>query len=179
MKIQKLSWLLSAVGSFIILAFTYKYFIVADFTGMWIVGIGIGFGSYFVAYMYSWMRDVDEGMNKQGGWDMKCKYIILICFIFAFSISFIYQNFYMGDYIIQKQWISSGDEETNITYCDNCLWIEFSEGCNRYFTYYFENEHEINPRFDVGSVVNINWKKINGRNYIKGILNAKKYRRKS
>jgi len=110
---------------------------------------------------------------------MKCKYIILICFIFAFSISFIYQNFYMGDYIIQKQWISSGDEETNITYCDNCLWIEFSEGCNRYFTYYFENEHEINPRFDVGSVVNINWKKINGRNYIKGILNAKKYRRKS
>ena len=64
MKIQKLSWLLSAVGSFIILAFTYKYFIVADFTGMWIVGIGFGFGSYFVAYMYSWMRDEDEKMNK-------------------------------------------------------------------------------------------------------------------
>jgi hypothetical protein len=31
---------------------------------MWIVGIGFGFGSYFVAYMYSWMRDVDERMNK-------------------------------------------------------------------------------------------------------------------
>ena len=64
MKIQKLSMLLSAIGIFIILVFTYKYFIVADFTGMWLVGIGIGFGSFIVAYIYSWMRDIDKRINK-------------------------------------------------------------------------------------------------------------------
>ena len=48
----------------------------------------------------------------------------------------------MGDYIIQRQWISSVDEN-NKTYCDECLWIEFYEGCNRYMTYYFENEYNL------------------------------------
>jgi len=108
--------------------------------------------------------------------------IVLLAFLIVmlpvYGIYFAYQNYYMGDYIIQRQWVSSVQEKTNITYCDDCLWIEFYEGCNRYLTYYFENEHEINPRFDIGSVVNINWKKIDGKTYIKGIKNAKKYRSK-
>jgi len=82
---------------------------------------------------------------------------------------FLYNHYYIGDYIIQRQWISSDD-------CDECLYIEFYEGCNRYLIYYFENEHELNPRFSFGDVVNINWREFKGKNYIKGITKAKKYR---
>jgi len=102
----------------------------------------------------------------------------LIVIISVFLICYVYQNYGKGDYIIERQWISSVQEKTNITYCDNCLWIEFYEGCNHYFTYYFQNEHEINPRFEEGSIVNINWKTINGKNYIHGIKNTKEYRNK-
>ena len=78
----------------------------------------------------------------------------------------------MGNYVVQKQWISS--EYNNQTYCDNCLWIEFSEGCNRYPVYYFENQHEFDKSLDFGKVVNINF---NGE-YIKGVSIAHKYRAK-
>lgn len=86
--------------------------------------------------------------------------------------TFIYNNFYLGDYIVQKQWIAS--DYNNHTYCDKCLWIEFYEGCNRYQTYFFENQHEFDNRLEVGKVVNINF---NG-DYIKGVSIAKKYNTK-
>jgi len=64
MKIQKLSLGLGSLGIFVIMIYTYKYFIQNDFTGMWLIGDGIGIGSLFVAYMYSWMKDVDERIIK-------------------------------------------------------------------------------------------------------------------
>ena len=89
-----------------------------------------------------------------------------------------YQNYYMGDYIVQRQWISSVSEDSNNTYCDECLWIEFYGGCNRYIKYYFENQHEFDERFSKGSIVNINWREFEGKNYIRGIKLAKEYRSK-
>jgi hypothetical protein len=86
--------------------------------------------------------------------------------------TFIYNNFYLGDYIIQKQWIDSN--YNNKTYCENCLWIEFSEGCNRYPVYFFENQHEFDKRLSLGSVVNI---RFNG-NYVRSVDLAHKYRAK-
>lgn len=86
--------------------------------------------------------------------------------------TFVYNNFYMGNYIVQKQWISS--DYNNQTYCENCLWIEFYEGCNRYKTYYFENQHEFDNRLDFGKIVNI---KFNGY-YIRSVNLAHKYRTK-
>jgi len=109
------------------------------------------------------------------------KIILLIIIIISLLIvvTLLYNTYYLGDYVIQRQWISSVDEITNITRCDNCLWIEFYEGCDRYSTYYFESEHTLNPRLDKGKIVNINFKEINGKTYIRGITNAIKYRYKS
>ena len=86
--------------------------------------------------------------------------------------TFIYNNFYLGDYIIQKQWIDSN--YNNQTYCESCLWIEFSEGCNRYPVYFFENQHEFDKRLSLGSVVNI---RFNG-NYVRSVDLAYKYKTK-
>ena len=97
---------------------------------------------------------------------------IIIIFVFVFGGYFLYNHYYLGNYIIQKQWLSSND-------CDNCLYIEFYEGCNNYLTYYFEYEYELNPRFSSGDIVNINWRKYEGKYYINGITKAKKYRTKS
>lgn len=86
--------------------------------------------------------------------------------------TFIYSSFYLGNYIVQKQWISSN--YNNHTYCDKCLWIEFYEGCNRYQTYYFKNQHEFDNRLDLGKVVNI---RFNG-DYVKSVDLAYKYQTK-
>lgn len=109
---------------------------------------------------------------------MKSKsYIIIIIIIMIIGLVliigdyFLYNHYYMGDYIIQGQWISSND-------CDECLYIEFYEGCNRYLTYFFEREHELNPRFSKGDVVNINWRWFEGNYYVNGITKARKYRSK-
>jgi hypothetical protein len=99
--------------------------------------------------------------------------ILLLCLIgIIFVCNSMYQNYYLGDYIVQKQWISS--DYKNNTYCDNCLWVELSEGCNRYPVYYFENQHKFDERLLIGQVVNINF---NGK-YVKGISLAHKYRTK-
>lgn len=86
--------------------------------------------------------------------------------------TFIYNNFYLGNYIVQKQWIDSN--YNNQTYCESCLWIEFSEGCNRYPIYFFENQHEFDKRLSLGSIVNI---RFNG-NYVRSVDLAHKYRTK-
>jgi len=86
--------------------------------------------------------------------------------------TFIYNNFYLGDYVVQKQWIDSN--YNNQTYCESCLWIEFSEGCNRYPVYFFENQHEFDTRLSLGSIVNIRF----DGNYVRGVDLAYKYRTK-
>ncbi len=96
--------------------------------------------------------------------------IALIGVLFLYS--YIYNSYYIGDYIVQKQWLAS--EYNNLTYCDNCLWIEFYEGCNHYQTYFFENQHEFDKRLSIGKVINIHF---NG-DYIRGITTAKKYNTK-
>jgi len=64
MKTQKLSIGLGSLGIFVIFIFTYKFFIKMDFTSMWLVGLGIGFGCLFCAYMYSWMKNTDNEIDK-------------------------------------------------------------------------------------------------------------------
>ena len=96
--------------------------------------------------------------------------IFLIGVLFLYS--YLYSNFYLGDYIVQEQWINSSYEGKN--YCDNCLWIRFSEGCNRYPVYYFKSQHEFDERLSLGKVVNINFR----GDYIQGVSVAKKYRTK-
>jgi hypothetical protein len=74
-------------------------------------------------------------------------------------------------------WISSSYYQ-NQTFCDNCLWIEFYEGCNNYPVYFFAREHQINPRFKVGDIVNIEFQEIDGKFYVRNIQEAVKYRNK-
>ena len=100
----------------------------------------------------------------------------LIVMIPLFLIGIVYQNYYMGDYIIQEQWINSSYEGK--VYCDNCLWIRFSEGCNRYPVYYFANQNELDNRFNYGDIVNINFKNVDGKEYVKSVNKAIKYREK-
>jgi len=64
MKTQKLSITLYGLGLFTIFVFTYKYFIKSDFTGMWLVGLGIGCGALFGGYMYSWMKEIENRLDK-------------------------------------------------------------------------------------------------------------------
>jgi len=113
--------------------------------------------------------------EEKGDWK-----IVLISFLIimtpVFLIVFAYQNYYMGDYIIQEQWINSSYEGK--VYCDNCLWIRFSEGCNRYPVYYFENQYELDNRFNYGDVVNINFRTVNGKEYVNLVSKAIKYRTK-
>jgi len=99
-------------------------------------------------------------------------WLILILTIMGIFGYIYYLQDYMGDYIIQEQWINSSYEGKY--YCDNCLWIKFYEGCNRYPVYYFENQHEFDDRFSFGDVVNINFKD----GYVNGITLARKYRSK-
>ena len=111
---------------------------------------------------------------------MKDKTIVFIllgiCLITIFGLFF--YNYYMGDYIIQRQWISSFNEKSGTKYCDNCLWIEFYEGCNRYLIYYFENQFIEDDRLLVGDIVNIDWYNCGENKCIKNIRLAKKYRSK-
>lgn len=81
-----------------------------------------------------------------------------------------------GDYLVQNQWI--GSEYGNKTVCDECLMIEFYSGCNKYSTFIFEREHELNPALKIGTPVNINFVEINGEKFIKGVVQAKRYRSK-
>ena len=64
MKTQKLSIALGSMGIFTILIYTWKFFIQSNFTSMWLIGCGVGFGLIFIAYMYSWMKNTDNEINK-------------------------------------------------------------------------------------------------------------------
>lgn len=89
--------------------------------------------------------------------------------ILIFSLYFYYNNYYLGDYQISKIYFDSQEGE-----CEDCLHIEFYEGCNRYQVYYFANQYELDERLSVGMPVNIKF--MNG--IIQGVFPATKYRSK-
>lgn len=62
MKIQKTSIGIGSIGLFTIFIYTWKFFIQSNFTSIWLIGSGVGAGLIFVAYVYSWMRGVDENI---------------------------------------------------------------------------------------------------------------------
>ena len=64
MKIEKLSYALSSVGIFTIFIYTWKFFIQSDFTSMWLIGCGVGLGLLFIAYVYSWMKGIDNKVKR-------------------------------------------------------------------------------------------------------------------
>lgn len=89
--------------------------------------------------------------------------------ILIFSLCLYYNDYYLGDYQISKIYFDSQEGE-----CENCLHIEFYEGCNRYQVYYFVNQYELDERLSVGMSVNIKFR--NGN--IQGVFPATKYRSK-
>ena len=105
-------------------------------------------------------------------------YILILIVLCIFLGIFYYDQYYMGDYIIQRQWISSVSEKTGVRWCDDCLWIEFYEGCNRYSTYYFKDQHIEDDRFQNKSIVNIDWYDCGDKHCINNIKLANKYRMK-
>jgi hypothetical protein len=84
---------------------------------------------------------------------------LLIMSFFLFSYILISKYVY-GDYKIDSFWINSSYEGKE--YCDNCLWIRFDEGCNRYKTFYFETQHELDKRLEIGMPVDIYFNKDKG-----------------
>ena len=92
--------------------------------------------------------------------------------VILLTANFLYQTYYLGDFKIERQWI--GSEYNGQVLCDSCLMIQFYEGCNRYRTYYFENQHEFDKRLQEGDSVNIFF---NGQ-YIRHIQPTIKYRNK-
>ena len=97
-----------------------------------------------------------------------------ILFLIAY-ISGIFTN--KGYYIISDMWIGSNNSQ-NITYCDECLWIRFYEGCNRYQTYYFETQHEFDERYEINMPVDISFKEVDNQYYIKEVIPRKDYQGK-
>lgn len=81
-------------------------------------------------------------------------------------------EYYYGDYKINNMWI--GNESNGVRYCNDCLWIEFDEGCNRYKTYYFENQHEFDNRLKIGQPVDISF---SNNGYVRHLSPRIKYRR--
>jgi hypothetical protein len=111
-------------------------------------------------------------LRMQGGEEMNFFVIgLIIGFLFSFTATYYYQTYYMGDYKIDQMYLSSTNPQGK-EYCDNCLWIVFYEGCNRYKTYYFENQHEFDERLSVGQPVNIKFN--NG--HVRYVQPTKKYR---
>jgi len=103
-------------------------------------------------------------------------FLIVILGIIILSISFylgIFTN--KGYYKITDMWIGNNNKVSNYSYCDNCLWIEFDEECNRRITYFFENQHEYDNRLEVGMPVDIKFREINGIKYVRGVIPRKEY----
>ena len=101
---------------------------------------------------------------------------IIILGIIILSIS-IYLGVFTnkGYYKITDMWIGNNNKVSNYSYCDNCLWIEFDEGCNRRITYFFENQHEYDNRLEVGMPVDIKFREVNGIKYMRGVIPRKEY----
>jgi len=98
---------------------------------------------------------------------------IIILGILILSILGAFTN--KGYYKITDMWIGDNNKISNYSYCDNCLWIEFDEGCNRRIIYFFENQHEYDNRLEVGMPVDIRFRKVNGIKYMRGVIPRKEY----
>jgi len=48
----------------VIFVYTWKFFIQSNFTSMWLIGCGAGASLIFIAYVYSWMKGVDEKVES-------------------------------------------------------------------------------------------------------------------
>jgi len=102
--------------------------------------------------------------------------MIVILGILILSISFylgVFTN--KGYYKITDMWIGDNNKISNYSYCDNCLWIEFDEGCNRRFKYFFENQHEYDSRLKVSMPVDVKFREVNGIKYMRGVIPRKEY----
>lgn len=107
---------------------------------------------------------------------MKSKTNILIIIGIILIWIICYNVFFnKGYYQITDMWIGNTSQTSNYSYCDNCLWIEFDEGCNRRFSYYFENQHEYDKRLDIGTAVDIYFREVDGKKYIQHIKPRTKY----
>lgn len=84
------------------------------------------------------------------------KFVVLgVLFILSFlTFSFILiDTYFVGNYKIDYYWI--GNDSNGVRYCESCLWVRFDEGCNKYQDYYFENQHELDDRLEIGMPVQI------------------------
>lgn len=95
---------------------------------------------------------------------------LLVLLLIALGVWYVMPS--KGDYIIEKMWLNTTD------YCDNCLFIKFYEGCNRYSTYYFENQHEFDSRLEIGMPVDIKFKHTEGRSFVRGVYPRDAYNAK-
>ena len=100
--------------------------------------------------------------------------ISVVCIMTIICLNFIGRLIYEGDYRISEMRLSNFSKEGK-SYCNNCLWIEFYEGCNRYKEYYFENQHEYDNRLEVGMPVDISFRKVGDNAYIKKVTPRKEY----
>ena len=64
MKIHKISYAIGSVGIFTIFIYTWKFFIRSDFTSMWMLGSLFGATLLAGAYLYSWMKNIDDNIDK-------------------------------------------------------------------------------------------------------------------
>jgi len=101
--------------------------------------------------------------------------LIIVLLMYSFGV---FEN--KGYYLINDMWIGNTSPQ-NLSCCDNCLWITFNEGCNKYQSFYFENQHEFDNRLSIGMSVDINFRKC-GKNLekycINGVIPRKEYLRK-
>jgi len=105
---------------------------------------------------------------------MKISILILLVLISLLSLALgLFTN--RGYYRITDMWIGNNSKGSNISYCNNCLWIEFDEGCNRRIKYFFENQHEYDTRLSVGNPVDIKFHEIDGNRYIHKVIPRKEY----
>ena len=105
---------------------------------------------------------------------IKTNILIIIGIIIVWVIC--YNMFFSkGYYQITDMWIGNTSHTSNYSYCDNCLWLEFDEGCDRRFSYYFENQHKYDERLNIGIAVDIYFREVDEKRYIQHIKPRTKY----
>lgn len=89
-------------------------------------------------------------------WKGVGKYCFLFFIAFFPFIFLLYTN--QGEFTISDMYLANCSKD-GACLCDECLWIEFDEGCNHVQTYFFEGQHELDERLKVGMPVDIYRKK--------------------
>ena len=84
----------------------------------------------------------------------------LILFLYLFITS---NSFNAGSYLIKDMWIGNNSPYSNISYCNNCLWITFQTiKYGNETTYYFSEQYYFDLRLKINQPVDIYFYK-NGR----------------